>query len=134
MLMLFHTIIPKYLLFVFTQFLAFLFCLCCSQKFDQNIGLISISTSADENKLFFFLSIFRLQDVKDEFDDFQEGSRELEAELEAQLEQYEKRVKELVSVRSSLEDENEMLKVSFFLYKNVYPLIYIIRGFNCYYH
>lgn len=62
---------------------------------------------------FFSLLSFRLQDVKDEFDDFQEGSRELEAELEAQLEQYEKRVKELVSVRSSLEDENETLKVTF---------------------
>lgn len=62
--------------------------------------------------IFFLIFIpFRLQDVKDEFDDFQEGSRELEAELEAQLEQYEKRVKELVSVRSSLEDENETLKV-----------------------
>ncbi|XP_066910525.1 nuclear distribution protein nudE-like 1 [Clytia hemisphaerica] len=54
--------------------------------------------------------IQKLQDVKDEFDDFQEGSRELEAELEAQLEQYEKRVKELVNTRSTLEEENEMLK------------------------
>lgn len=61
------------------------------------------------------LILSRLQDVKDEFDDFQEGSRELEAELEAQLEQYEKRVKELVSVRSSLEDENETLKVFIYI-------------------
>lgn len=53
-----------------------------------------------------------MQDVKDEFDDFQEGSQELEAELEAQLEQYEKRVKELVSTRSALEEENELLKVT----------------------
>ena len=63
----------------------------------------------------------RLQDVKDEFDDFQDGSRELEAELEAQLEQYEKRVKELVSVRSSLEDENETLKVR---------IVILVRYFN----
>jgi len=52
----------------------------------------------------------RLQDVRDEFDDYQEGSRELEAELEAQLEQYEHRVKDLVSAKASLEEENEMLK------------------------
>ena len=53
----------------------------------------------------------RLQDVKDEFDDFLEVSRELEAEIEAQLEQYEKRVKELVNTRNALEEENESLKV-----------------------
>ena len=57
-----------------------------------------------------FLS--RLRDLRDEFDEFQEGSRELEAELEAQLEQYEQRVKDLVSTKSSLEEENEILKVS----------------------
>lgn len=54
--------------------------------------------------------IQKLQDVRDEFDEFQEGSRELEHELEAQLEQYEQRVKDLVNTKSSLEEENEMLK------------------------
>lgn len=57
----------------------------------------------------------RLQDVRDEFDEFQEGSRELEHELEAQLEQYEQRVKDLVNTKSSLEEENEMLKVMYFI-------------------
>lgn len=52
----------------------------------------------------------KLRDVRDEFDEFQEGSRELEAELEAQLEQYEKRVTELVSSKTKLEEENEMLR------------------------
>jgi len=54
--------------------------------------------------------IQKLQDVRDEFDEFQEGSRELEAELEAQLEQYEKRVTELVSSKTKLEEENELLR------------------------
>ena len=54
--------------------------------------------------------IQKLQDVRDEFDEFQEGSRELEAELEAQLEQYEHRVTELVNSKCKFEEENEILK------------------------
>jgi len=54
--------------------------------------------------------IQKLQDVRDEFDEFQEGSRELEAELEAQLEQYEQRVTDLVDSKSKFEEENEVLK------------------------
>jgi len=52
----------------------------------------------------------KLQDVRDEFEEFQEGSRELEAELETQLEQYESRVSDLMSTKSKLEDENSQLK------------------------
>ena len=54
--------------------------------------------------------IQKLQDVRDEFDEFQEGSRELEAELEVQLEQYEHRVTELVNTKCKLEEENQMVK------------------------
>ena len=54
---------------------------------------------------------FRLQEIRDEYDDFQEGSRELEAELEAQLEQSESRIKELLAIKQRLEEENETLKV-----------------------
>eukprot|EP00794_Sanderia_malayensis_P008990 gene8990-9950_t len=52
----------------------------------------------------------KLQEARDEFDDFQEGSRELEAELEAQLEQSESRIKEFCALKQRLEDENESLK------------------------
>ena len=45
----------------------------------------------------------RLQETKEELDEFQEGSRELEAELEAQLEQAEARQKELLSIKTRLE-------------------------------
>ena len=74
--------------------------------------IINKSSSIFVDDLFSEISIARLRDLRDEFDEFQEGSRELEAELEAQLEQYEQRVKDLVSTKSSLEEENEILKVS----------------------
>ena len=73
--------------------------------------IINKSSSLFVDDLFSEISISRLRDLRDEFDEFQEGSRELEAELEAQLEQYEQRVKDLVSTKSSLEEENEILKV-----------------------
>ena len=53
----------------------------------------------------------RLQETRDELDEFQEGSRELEAELEAQLEQAEQRQRELLTLKARLENENENLKV-----------------------
>lgn len=58
-----------------------------------------------------FLLIERLQEARDELDEFQEGSRELEAELETQLEQAEARQRELLSAKTRLETENESLKV-----------------------
>lgn len=50
--------------------------------------------------------------MRGEFDDYQESSRELEAELEAQLEQAENNNKDMLSRISRLEDENDNLKVS----------------------
>lgn len=52
-----------------------------------------------------------LEEVRGEFDDFQESSRELEAELEAQLEQAESANKDLLSRVQRLEEENESIKV-----------------------
>ena len=51
------------------------------------------------------------QDAKEELDEFQEGSRELENELEAQLEQAEKKIKELKSQSNILEVETEQMKI-----------------------
>lgn len=59
-----------------------------------------------------FLLGKRLQEARDELDEFQEGSRELEAELETQLEQAEARQRELLSAKTRLETENESLKVN----------------------
>ena len=53
-----------------------------------------------------------LEEVRGEFDDFQESSRELEAELEAQLEQAESTNKDLLSRIQRVEEDNETLKVS----------------------
>lgn len=53
-----------------------------------------------------------MQEARDELDEFQEGSRELEAELETQLEQAEARQRELLAAKTRLESENESLKVS----------------------
>ncbi|EDO34270.1 predicted protein, partial [Nematostella vectensis] len=50
------------------------------------------------------------QEAREELDEFQEGSRELEAELEAQLEQAEARQRELLAAKARLEAENESLK------------------------
>lgn len=58
-----------------------------------------------------FLLVERLQEARDELDEFQEGSRELEAELETQLEQAEARQRELLLAKTRLETENESLKV-----------------------
>lgn len=55
---------------------------------------------------------YSLEEVRGEFDDFQESSRELEAELEAQLEQAESVNKDLLSRIHRLEEENESLKVN----------------------
>ena len=51
--------------------------------------------------------------MKDELEEFQEGSRDLEAELEAQLEQAESRAKDLAIAKAKLEQENEVLKVNY---------------------
>lgn len=51
-----------------------------------------------------------LEEVRAEFADFQESSRELEGELEAQLDQVEKSNKDLLHRVTRLDDENEGLK------------------------
>lgn len=51
-----------------------------------------------------------VKDTKDEFDEFQEGSRELEHELETQLEQSEAKIKEFRSLTARLQQENDQLK------------------------
>ena len=50
------------------------------------------------------------KDIKEEFVEFQEGSRELEHELETQLEQSEGKIKEFRALSSRLQMENEQLK------------------------
>lgn len=57
-----------------------------------------------------------LEEVRGEFDDFQESSRELEAELEAQLEQAESVNKDLLSRIQRVEEENESVKVNLSAY------------------
>ncbi|XP_060074836.1 nuclear distribution protein nudE homolog 1-like isoform X1 [Ylistrum balloti] len=51
-----------------------------------------------------------LEDAREELEEFQISSRELEAELETQLEQLENKNKELTSDRSKLQTENESLR------------------------
>merc|ERR1719370_1635633 len=50
------------------------------------------------------------QTAKDELDEFQEGSRELEHELETQLEQAEMKTKDLKALTNRLQMENEQLR------------------------
>lgn len=59
-----------------------------------------------------------LEAVRGEFDDFQESSRELEAELEAQLEQAESANKDLLSRIQRVEEENESVKNKLDILKN----------------
>ena len=74
--------------------------------------------------MFCYFILHRLQETREELDEFQEGSRELEAELEAQLEQAEARQRELLSIKTRLETDNENLKVYLHLAcKFILPLI-----------
>ena len=52
----------------------------------------------------------KLKDTKEEFEEFQEGSRELEAELETQLQQYEVKSADLMNAKEKLKYENEVLR------------------------
>lgn len=56
------------------------------------------------------------QEAREELAEFQEGSRELEAELEAQLVQAEQRNRDLQADNQRLKYEVETLKVGFFLW------------------
>lgn len=59
-----------------------------------------------------FVFSYRLEDLRAEFDDFQENSRDLEAELETSLEQTEAKNRELLAKVQRLQDENDQMKVS----------------------
>ncbi|XP_047487059.1 nuclear distribution protein nudE homolog 1-like, partial [Penaeus chinensis] len=54
--------------------------------------------------------VYRLEETREELEEFQSGSRELEAELEAQLEQTESRCSEYQSQLNRLAIENDSLK------------------------
>lgn len=53
----------------------------------------------------------RCLDVKQELDDFMEGSRQLEAELETSLQQHEKTIRDLKLALNQLQIDNESLRV-----------------------
>lgn len=57
------------------------------------------------------LRICSYHDAQEELQEFQEGSRELEAELEAQLGQAEHRIRDLQSENQRLKREVDTLKV-----------------------
>lgn len=54
----------------------------------------------------------KLTDAKQEFHDFCENSRELEAELETSLEQREKTIRDLKHSLNQIQNDNESLRVS----------------------
>lgn len=54
----------------------------------------------------------RWTDVKQEYDEYVEQSREMEAEMDATIDQKQSTIKDLRFKLSSLESENESLKVS----------------------
>lgn len=56
--------------------------------------------------------LLRLEELRVEYDEFQENSHDLEAELEASLEQTEAKNKDLQARLQRLEDENESMRVS----------------------
>ena len=65
----------------------------------------------------FWLSFFfRFEETKEELEEFQMSSHELEQELETQLEQAEKKVAELTAASQRLQLESENLKVSCILW------------------
>lgn len=56
----------------------------------------------------------KLAEAKQEYNDFVENSRELEAELETTLEQREKTIRDLKSSLNQIQNDNESLRVSFY--------------------
>lgn len=57
------------------------------------------------------LRLYRLQETKDELDEYQQSSQELESEMEIQLEQSEKKVKDLTSQNERLQTDFDTLRV-----------------------
>lgn len=62
--------------------------------------------------LIFAYVLCRYEDTKEDLDEFQASSQELEAEMEVQLEQSEKKVKDLMSHNERLQTELDQLRVS----------------------
>ena len=71
-------------------------------------------SSSEEEILYWKSRVAELEqeakDNKEEFEDFQISSRELEHELETQLEQSEAKIREFRSLTARLEQENDQLK------------------------
>lgn len=57
--------------------------------------------------------LFRFEELKSEFEEYQDSSRELESELETQLSQLENRLVDLQARNEHLTNENELLKCKF---------------------
>lgn len=70
------------------------------------------------------------QEAREELAEFQEGSRELEAELEAQLVQAEQRNRDLQADNQRLKYEVETLKVGFLCGSVAFPFRYILDLFG----
>lgn len=65
-----------------------------------------------KNIYVYFFLLCSFQDAQEELQEFQEGSRELEAELEAQLSQAEHRLRDLQTENEKLKNEVSNLKVT----------------------
>ena len=82
---------------------------------DDNIQVPSSFSSLDEECAFWKTKCTslsqKLVEAKQEYNDFVENSRELEAELETSLEQREKTVRDLKSSLNQIQNDNESLRV-----------------------
>lgn len=76
----------------------------------MNVPLL-FQMAGDDVWFLICLRICSYHDAQEELQEFQEGSRELEAELEAQLGQAEHRIRDLHSENQRLKSEVDTLKV-----------------------
>lgn len=74
--------------------------------------LLHVFFNLDALNQFYGLTLFRWQDTKEEFDEYQQNSQELESEMEIQLEQSERKTKELTSHNEKLQTELDSLRVN----------------------
>ena len=75
----------------------------------------------------FSIWLHSLEETREELEEFQISSRELECELEAQLEQLESKNKDLLSETSKLGSENSSLKVEYCSFLLIWYYIIIIN-------
>ncbi len=59
----------------------------------------------------FFLFVYRYEELKQDFEEYQEDSRTLEQELDTQLKQEEHKNKDLTACVNRLQNDNENLRV-----------------------